>query len=120
MKRLAVVAVTCCAALFAAGAAQGANACWARVISDWSAHGRVVGRYAPACYRDAVTRLPEDLRTYSSAPQDIQSALQARLAKAATAAPRATTGKGSGGTSHLVLFGLLLMAGVVVAVVAIR
>jgi hypothetical protein len=121
MKRLAVVAVTCAAALSAAGAAHGATACWERVISDWSANGRVVGRYPAGCYRDAVTRLPEDLRTYSSAPQDIRSALQVRLAKTTAAAPRATKTQGAGGgNDHLLLFGLILVGAVSVAVVVIR
>lgn len=50
------------------------STCWQQVIRDWTA-GHVDDTYAPRCYRDAVSHLPEDLRTYSSAPDDINRAL---------------------------------------------
>jgi hypothetical protein len=53
-------------------------ACRDRVIADWSDNGRIDRTYPLACYRDAVKHLPEDLRTYSSAPDDIQQALTER------------------------------------------
>jgi len=55
-----------------------AVACRDRVIADWSDNGRIDRTYPLACYRDAVKHLPEDLRTYSSAPDDIQQALTER------------------------------------------
>ena len=60
----------------AAGAA--ATSCWQRVIADWSADGRVDRVYPLACYRNAVKHMPEDLRAYSSAPDDIRHALTTR------------------------------------------
>jgi hypothetical protein len=50
--------------------------CGARVVSDWADDGRLQGTYDVACYRAALRRLPEDLRAYSSAPDDLQRALQ--------------------------------------------
>lgn len=55
-----------------------AMACRDRVIADWSDNGRIDRSYPLACYRDAVKHLPEDLRTYSSAPDDIRQALTER------------------------------------------
>jgi len=56
----------------------GAVACRDRVIADWSDNGRIDRAYPLACYRDAVKHLPEDLRSYSSAPDDIRQALTER------------------------------------------
>jgi hypothetical protein len=54
--------------------------CWKQVLNDWS-NGRAIGVYPLHCYRDAIRNLPEDLRDYSSAADDIQAALQAQIAK---------------------------------------
>jgi hypothetical protein len=67
-------------ALLSAAPAAAAVPCWQRVIDDWSADGRVDRAYPLECYERAVTYLPEDLRTYSSAEDDITRALQERRA----------------------------------------
>ncbi len=69
----------CCALLAAlafAGApsATAATPCGEAVILDW-ADGTLDRVYSVACYRDALARLPEDLRAYSTAPEDIERAL---------------------------------------------
>ena len=120
MRLVAFIAFACAAALLAAGAASAQTACWERVISDWSAHDTVRGTYAPGCYRTAIDKLPEDLRSYSSASDDIRRALQVRLTKAAAAAPQTKGEGGAGGNHHLLVFAALLVAVVVLAVVAIR
>ena len=78
-------------ALGAAGSAAAASACGKKVIDDWYDNGRVDGTYPVHCYDDAIDALPRDVRDYSSAKEDIQRALQARLrgqpAPAATADP---------------------------------
>ena len=66
-------------ALTVAGPAAGAPACAKRVIDDWYDNGRVDGTYPVHCYDDAIDALPRDVRDYSSAKDDIQRALQARL-----------------------------------------
>ena len=67
------------AALTVAGPAAGASTCAKRVIDDWYDNGRVDGTYPVHCYDDAIDALPRDVRDYSSAKDDIQRALQARL-----------------------------------------
>ena len=67
------------AALLAGSAAAG-TPCWKQVLNDWS-NGRPIGHYRIHCYRDAIRNLPEDLRDYSSAADDIQAAMQAEIAK---------------------------------------
>jgi hypothetical protein len=62
-----------------AGPAAGASSCAKRVIDDWYDNGRVDGTYPVHCYDDAIDALPRDVRDYSSAKDDIQRALQARL-----------------------------------------
>ena len=49
--------------------------CAARVVADWVDDGRVQGRYGLHCYREAIDSLPEDMRAYSSAPDDLERAL---------------------------------------------
>ncbi len=78
------VSLVFAAAVLASGAiadrAQAAAPCWERVIADWSDNGRVDHTYPLACYRDAVNHMPEDLRAYSSAPDEIDRALAERRA----------------------------------------
>ena len=72
----------CCAllAVLASAATPSATAaapCGETVILDWS-DGTLDRVYSVACYRDALARLPEDLRAYSTAPEDIERALLER------------------------------------------
>ena len=62
------------------GTAAAKTPCWKQVLNDWS-NGRTIGVYPLHCYRDAIKNLPEDLRDYSGAADDIQAALQAQIAK---------------------------------------
>jgi cobalamin biosynthesis Mg chelatase CobN len=76
----ALVLVAAFAALLAvAGPAGAAKSCGRAVIDDWYEDGRVDGTYALHCYDDAIENLPRDVRDYSSAKDDIQRALQARM-----------------------------------------
>ncbi|MBA2333036.1 MAG: hypothetical protein H0V94_09630 [Actinobacteria bacterium] len=76
-------------ALLAVGPAAAAESCGKKVIDDWYADGRVDGTYPPHCYDDAIEILPRDIKEYSSAPDDIERALQNRLND--KPAPPATT-----------------------------
>ena len=62
-----------------APAASAAPSCGRQVIDDWYDNGRVDGTYALHCYDDAIEILPRDVRDYSSAKEDIERALQAKL-----------------------------------------
>jgi hypothetical protein len=78
-----VAAAAIAAALLALPAPALAAGCGDAVVADWRDNGRIDGVYAPRCYRTAVARLPEDVRVYSSAQNDITRALQARVEKSA-------------------------------------
>ncbi|HEX4931233.1 MAG TPA: hypothetical protein VFV62_11040 [Gaiellaceae bacterium] len=69
--------------------AAAAASCGRQVIDDWYDNGRVDGTYKLQCYDDAIEILPRDVRDYSSAKEDIQRALQAKLR--GEPAPPATT-----------------------------
>jgi hypothetical protein len=75
---IALTAGLALAALLTGGAAA-ATPCWKQVLNDWS-KGHAIGVYPLHCYRDAIRNLPEDLRDYSSAADDINAALQAQIA----------------------------------------
>jgi hypothetical protein len=85
---------TLLAVLAVAAPAGAAASCGRQVIDDWYDDGRVDGTYALHCYDDAIEALPRDVRDYSSAKEDIERALQARLrgkpAPAATEDPSPT------------------------------
>jgi hypothetical protein len=67
------------ALLVVAAPAGAAPSCGRQVIDDWYDDGRVDRTYELHCYDDAIEALPEDVKTYSSAKEDIQRALQARM-----------------------------------------
>ncbi|MGZ4307860.1 MAG: hypothetical protein ACXVZ2_06480 [Gaiellaceae bacterium] len=66
-------------AVFLPGRAVAATPCWKKVLNDWS-NNRAIGVYPLHCYRDAIKNLPEDVRDYSNAADEINAALQAQIA----------------------------------------
>jgi hypothetical protein len=50
------------------------QACGRAVLADW-ADGRIDGTYPDPCYHAAIDAMPEDLRAYSTAKDDISRAL---------------------------------------------
>ena len=84
VRRAALVAAAALAAGASLVAAPRASAatCGERVIADWR-DGHITGTYSAACLRAALRHLPEDLRIYGSAEEDITRA----LTRAAQAAP---------------------------------
>ena len=90
LRRSASLCVGLLVALAAVGTppAGAAVPCGEAVLVDWS-DGSLDRVYSVACYRDALARLPEDLRAYSTAPEDIERALleRARADAARAAAP---------------------------------
>lgn len=61
--------------------ADAATPCWKTLLNDWY-DGRIDGTYPLHCYTDALKHLPSDVRTYSSAADDIERALQSARAAA--------------------------------------
>src|SRR6266446_5262894 len=55
--------------------AAAATPCWKALLNDWY-DGRIDNTYALHCYSEALTHLPADVATYSSAHDDIFRALQ--------------------------------------------
>ena len=78
-RATALLALLALAALALSGPAAAAKSCGKKVVDDWYADGRVDGTYPFRCYDDAIEILPRDVRDYSSAKEDIERALQARM-----------------------------------------
>ena len=57
-----------------AGQPQAERACGKAVLSDWS-DGRIDRTYPDPCYEAAIETMPEDLRAYSTAKDDISREL---------------------------------------------
>ena len=119
---LVVLVAAALAGLASAGPAGAGPSCWERLVHDWS-DGRISGTYPVSCYREALVRMPEDLQVYSSAPDDIEAALQRRVHReaatrslAVSSAPRnAATGGWGGAVPLLALAGAVALLLVVLA-----
>lgn len=100
--RLVLLAAVALAALGASPSALAGGGCAQAVIDDWTDNARIDGTYGVNCYRSAIRALPEDLASYSSAADDIERALQARLREIAereAADPTGDQGSGASGGS---------------------
>jgi hypothetical protein len=53
--------------------------CRDRIYNDWYQNGKIASTYPLACYRDAITHVPNDAKIYSSLQSDIRRALQAAI-----------------------------------------
>jgi hypothetical protein len=88
----------------AARPAAAATPCWKALLNDWY-DGRIDQIYPSHCYTEAISHLPSDVQTYSSAREDILRALQSAKARARTSGhkvgPNTLIGPppGSGGTT---------------------
>lgn len=72
---LALVAALAAAAGLSVAPALAGGGCADQVVADWYDNGRVDKLYELHCYREAVQKLPVDVRDYSSAKDDILRAL---------------------------------------------
>ena len=85
-----LVAIAAVATAPSAAAVIPTDDCGQRIIRDWRSGGRVDDMYPLACYRAALRALPEDVRQYSNAEEEIRRALAfARRARNDAAAPPA-------------------------------
>jgi hypothetical protein len=100
------------AAVLALGASTAAVAgptpCWRALINDWF-DGRIDQTYPIGCYQDAISHLPRDVDTYSSAKEDIQRAMLAQIRSGRGEKPTWTLGSdgksgGSGGGSKSIIY----------------
>jgi hypothetical protein len=76
MRRLLIVAVA--AAALVTAPAAGAATCGTAVLKDWT-DGKLDRAYPAKCYQNALAVMPEDMRSYTAAPEDIRRALLARI-----------------------------------------
>lgn len=96
---LAAVTVGLLLAAFSPAPAAAATPCWKQVLNDWS-NNRPIGHYPLHCYREAIKNLPEDLRDYSSAADDILAALQNEISNRDNRHLQAAGGGDQSGTAH--------------------
>lgn len=85
-----------------AAAPASAQACAENIIDDWADNAQIDGTYPVSCYRAAIQALPEDLRAYSSAADDIRRAQQELIASqsgSGSADADGTAGGSGGGES---------------------
>lgn len=59
------------------GSPRAESACGEAVLSDWS-DGGIDRTYPEPCYQAAIETMPEDIRAYTSAKDDISRALYSR------------------------------------------
>jgi hypothetical protein len=73
-----VAAVLGAAALALATPASAAAPCWKQILNEWtdSQQGHVSSTYPLHCYREAIAKVPNDLKQYSSIEEDILAARQ--------------------------------------------
>ena len=81
MRRMLILAVV--AASLGVVSPAAAAKCGTAILRDWS-DGKLDRTYPVRCYQDALDAMPEDMRSYTSAPDDIKRALLARLRTART------------------------------------
>ncbi len=112
------------AAAIAPSTASAKEPCWRTLVDDWS-DGAISNLYPISCYRQALANMPEDVRLYSSASDDINRALGGRVTTrgiASSSGPSsggppvavAATGAGGSGMPFALagaLAGLLLLGG---------
>jgi hypothetical protein len=87
---LAAIVLALLAAVIAGGVAvpeaDAAKPCYRQLINDWY-DGRIDKSYPIACYREAIKKLPPDVKTYSSAQEDFERALAAAIRQNGGQAP---------------------------------
>jgi hypothetical protein len=84
--------------LAASAPARAADApCWEKLVADWS-DGTIAGVYPVDCYRQALSHLPEDVRLYSSATNDINRALADRVQDSRSSSMSRSAGVAAGAT----------------------
>src|SRR2546430_17609310 len=76
MRSMLIVALAA-SSLVGVPTAAAAN-CGTAVLKDW-ADGKLDRAYPVKGYQDALDAMPEDMRSYATAPDDIKRALLARL-----------------------------------------
>ena len=78
MRRIALALATIAAAVVVVvPPGSAATPCWQVLVDDW-ADGAISNLYPISCYRQALQNMPEDVRLYSNASDEINRALAGR------------------------------------------
>ena len=117
---LVVLAAAAVAVSLTSTAGAASASCAEAVLEDWS-DGRIDGVYEGSCYLEAIEILPEDVRAYTSAADDILRALQASnpegRAAASPPARLASSGTGvSAGSARSIPGAIVVLAAVAASV----
>ncbi len=92
MVRLSLTTIVAVLGSLAVSAhARASESCWEKLVADWS-DGAIAGVYPVECYRQALSNMPEDIRLYSSATDDINHALADRVQGARSVSMSRTSG----------------------------
>lgn len=124
LRPVGAIGATLVTVAIAPAQASAKEECWRTLVDDWS-DGAISNLYPIECYRQALANMPEDVRLYSSASDDINRALSGRVATRSIAGSNgagvggapvvaASTGTGGSGMPFALigsLAGLLLFGG---------
>jgi hypothetical protein len=82
MRTIVISAVLAAVAGLALGAGSAsAKSCGAAVINDWYRDGTIDKQYPAQCYREALTRVPEQAKIYSDLPEQLNRGLRTALTR---------------------------------------
>jgi hypothetical protein len=85
MRTLAIGAALAAMATLAFGAAPAsAKSCGNAIIQDWYKDSSIDGQYSARCYREALSRVSDQMRMYSDLPEQLERGLRAALQREAT------------------------------------
>ena len=80
--RVICAALAAVAALaFGAGSAS-AKSCGNAVINDWYVDGTIDARYPAKCYRQALSKVTDQMRIYSDLPEQLERGLRSAVTRA--------------------------------------
>lgn len=85
MRTLAIGAALAAMAALAFGAGPAsAKSCGNAIIQDWYKDSSIDGQYSARCYREALSRVSDQMRMYSDLPEQLERGLRAALQREAT------------------------------------
>jgi hypothetical protein len=76
---------------FGAGSASAAKSCSSKIIDDWYLDSTIDGTYSAQCYRQALSRVTDQMRMYSDLPDELERGLRRALERESTSGKLGTT-----------------------------
>ena len=91
MKTLVISAAVAAVAALALGAGSAsAKSCGNAVINDWYVDGTIDARYQATCYRQALSKVTDQMRIYSDLPEQLERGLRSAVTRAHVLGKRTT------------------------------